>query len=255
MDMPPNPKQNRNETVARALQLLMLYSTKKEMGLREMSRQLNLSSAVTHRLASTLCDYRFLQQLPESRKYMLGSACLKLAECFRDQDQFTQICITQMNRLRDQTNETVALHVYRAGLRVCVLESPSPQPIRHVMRPGSSFPITFGASDVIIRSSVNKEEIAEIEEQLRASGAPQRKPTEEEFDAFKRRGWSTSDGARSPGAVAVAAPVRHPDALYILSLIGPRDRMLTTGVENLAPLVLATAEEMRISLAPLRASL
>lgn len=246
---------SKNETLARALQLLLLYNDEPEFGIREMSRRLTLSGSVVYRLADTLCDYRFLYQDPGSKRYTLGPSCLQLAERFRSDNNFARICLSQMDRLRDRTDETIAFHLYRDGLRTCILESQSPQSIRHVMRLGASFPIANGASDIIIRASVSDLELQRIEERFLESDLPLQRPTTDDFAQFEARGWTTSDGARTPGGMAVAAPVPHRDAIYVLSILGPRERIIATGIEYLGELVVATAAEMRVALGPLHATL
>ncbi len=248
-------RQNKNETVARALALLSLYRKRPEYGVRELARELDMSVAVAQRIVNALCEYRFLIQLKTSRRYILGPACLELAFGFKSQDNFTRICVDHMERLRDQTEESVALHTYRGGLRLCVLESESRQPIRHAMRAGLSFPITNGASDVIIRASVDDEELALIESRLGAAESAAPRPTVEDFKAYAERGWTTSDGARSPGGIAVATRVTHSDAIYVLSVIGPRERMLATGIEKLAKQVMAAAYSLQTALEPYQATL
>lgn len=241
----------KNETVARAMQILSLFRNHNELGLREMARQLGLSTSVTYRMADTMCQYRFLRQVPRTKRYALGSAVLELAQRFREEDRFTQVCVSIMDRLRDTTGETVALHVYRDGMRVNVLESRSPQPLRHVMSPGAAWPLTHGASDIIMRSLVRPDELKRIAEQYATSGETGRLPTPEELDHFQRHGWSHSLGARTPGGAAVAAPVRHAEALFVLTVMGPRERVLRAGIEKLAEQVLTAASEIRDGVANL----
>jgi DNA-binding IclR family transcriptional regulator len=245
----------KNETAARAMQVLSLYRDHTELGLREMSRLLGLSTSVTYRIADSLCHYQFLQQLPSSRRYVLGSAFLELAQRFRENDKFVATCIAHMDGLRDRTQETVALHVFRDGLRFAVLESQSSQSIRHVMRPGTSYTVTHGCADIIIRALADRTQTARIRHELRQSGETVRAPRKDELDHFRARGWAMSDGARTPGAFGIAAPVPHPEGLYVLSLLGPRDRVLATGIEALAVQVVQAAKDLGYALSPLHASL
>ena len=63
------------------------------------------------------------------------------------------------------------------------------------------------------------------------------------------------EGVRSPGAFGVAAPVHHPEGLYVLTVFGPRDRILTTGPEVLAVDVLQATKSLSSALSSLHASL
>lgn len=251
----PSPTAAKNETVARAMQILSLFQEHGELGLREIARLLGLSTSVTYRMTDTMRSYRFLRQLPETKRYVLGPAALEIAQRFREEDRFTQICTSIMDELRDRTHETIALYVYRDGMRTNVLESRSPHPLRHVMRPGVAMPLTHGATDIIMRALTGPVEQKRIAVQLKKSGDPGRLPTDEEFELFRERGWSTSLGARTPGGAAIAAPVVHPEALYVLALVGPRDRVLDAGLEQLAKFVLTAASEMRDATVNLHASL
>ncbi len=219
-----------------------------------MARLLGLSTAVTFRLADTLCDYRFLQRLP-SKRYVLGSTSMELAQRFRETDKFVATCIAHMDALRDRTQETVVLHAFRDGLRFNVLESQSAHSIRHVMRLGMSFAVTHGAADIIIRARASPEENERIREELKRSGETGRAPTKGEFEHFERHGWTMSDGARTPGAIGVAAPVPHSEALYVMSVLGPRERVLAAGIEELAREVVQAGKDLGDALSPMHASL
>jgi DNA-binding IclR family transcriptional regulator len=49
--------------------------------------------------------------------------------------------------------------------------------------------------------------------------------------------------------------VYHPEALYVLSVLGPRERVLATGPEALAVHLLQAAKDLGYALSPLHASL
>lgn len=244
-----------NDSVARALQLLFLFQADSELGLREMSRKSGLSVAVVHRIADTMCHYRFLRQIPESRRYVLGGSLLELAQRFREEDRFAQACIAVMDRLRDETSETIALHVLRDGLRINVLESRSPHVLRQVASPGVSMPITHGAIDIVMRAVADPEEIERIDIQRARTQTRDRLPNRREIEHFKRRGWSISNGARTPGATGIATLVPHPEGIYVLAVHGPHERIHEVGPAELARVILTGASEMRDLVSTLHASL
>jgi DNA-binding IclR family transcriptional regulator len=248
-------RETQNESVARALQILFLFQTDSELGLREMSRKSGLSIAVVHRIAETMCRYRFLRQVPESRRYVLGGSLLELAQRFREEDRFAQECIAVTDRLRDETRETIALHVLRDGMRINVLESRSPHVLRQVAAPGASMPLTHGAIDIVMCAVAGADELERINMQRARAHIRDRLPTPQEIDHFKRHGWSISTGARTPGATGIAAVVPHPEGIYVLALHGPRDRIRATGHALVAQVILTGASEMRDRVAALHASL
>ena len=75
-----NSPQGTVQTVSKALALLELFTTDVEwLGVREIGRILDINNATVHNLLRTLASSGFVEQHPETRKYRLGLALVRLA--------------------------------------------------------------------------------------------------------------------------------------------------------------------------------
>ena len=112
----------------------------------------------------------------------------KLAQRLREGDSFINTCIVHLNALRDLTQETVALHVLRDGMRVNVLESESPQSIRHVTNTNARQPasVTHAACDIIMRALASPEQLRRIQEVVENTGEIEDRPSKKNSYIFGR---------------------------------------------------------------------
>jgi len=241
--------------VVGALRKQHLFQDENELGLREIARRVNLSVAVVHRIVVALAHHRFLRQVPETRRYVLGGSLFELAQRFREEDRFAQECVLAMDELRDQTGETVAMHVVREGLRVNVLESRSQQVLRQVASPGAYMTLTHGAVDIAAYAVATEAEREQIVEERAKAGTKDRLPNKRELAHFMRNGWSFSHGARTAGASGIAVVVPHHEVRLVLAVHGPHQRIESADIEHLAEQALTTASILRDRIDPLHASL
>jgi DNA-binding IclR family transcriptional regulator len=68
-----------SQSLSRGLDILLLIdASPAPMGVREIGRQLNLSSAIVQRLLNTLLGYGFVEQDPATRRYRVGHRSMVL---------------------------------------------------------------------------------------------------------------------------------------------------------------------------------
>jgi DNA-binding IclR family transcriptional regulator len=95
----------------RTFRMLALLSDGKPRSLQQLSREIHLSTSTTFRQLATLVYYRYVQRDEVSNQYRLGIACLELARAYREGDDLRRIALPELERLRDDTRETVHLAV------------------------------------------------------------------------------------------------------------------------------------------------
>lgn len=110
------------KSVSRALETLKVFSLEQpELNLMEISQRLNLNPSTVFRLLATLKAKDFVEQNKDTRKYRLGVACLELGSVCLNQGDIRREAMPILQRLRDDTKETV--HLARlAGSDVVYLE-------------------------------------------------------------------------------------------------------------------------------------
>ncbi len=97
--------------VERALRLLSILSDGKSRTLTELSEAIGLSSSTTFRILATLESNRYVERNGRSGHYGLGLACLELAQAYHLGSDIRQEALPELERLRDETRETVHLAV------------------------------------------------------------------------------------------------------------------------------------------------
>lgn len=108
----------RNGSTHRSLEkaletLLSFVPGNPEMSTQELSAKLGFHRSTVNRLLHVLEKYGFLQQNPETRKFVLGPSVVDLGFAVRRSlsGRLTQIAIPQIEKLRDRLGETVVLEI------------------------------------------------------------------------------------------------------------------------------------------------
>ncbi len=129
-----------------------------------------LSRATAHRLAVALEVHAMVARTEDGR-FELGPRLTgpSLATAARP----------ALERLRDETGESVQLYVRRGDRRLCVASLESPHGLRTIVAVGALLPLSVGSAGKVLR---------------------------EEPESL-RRGWAQSVEEREPGVASVSAPV------------------------------------------------
>jgi DNA-binding IclR family transcriptional regulator len=100
--------------IDRAIQVLYLFknSGKKEYGVSEISRLLDLNKSTAHNILNTLVHHHFLVQNETTRRYRLGPALAELGSLVRSQIDMRVVARPYMRRLVEQTGATVLLGIF-----------------------------------------------------------------------------------------------------------------------------------------------
>ena len=110
------------QSVEKALKLLKVFTdSKPDFSLMEISNLIGLNPSSTYRLLVTLEESDYVEQNPQTGRYHLGLASLRLASGFQEQNDLRKVALPIMQRLRDTYKETV--HLARlVGSEVIYLE-------------------------------------------------------------------------------------------------------------------------------------
>jgi DNA-binding IclR family transcriptional regulator len=128
-----------------------------------------------------------------------------------------------MERLRDDTGESVQLYVRRGDRRHCVASLESPHGLRTIVAVGASLPLDVGSAGKVLRGDA---EVA-------------------------RRGWAQSVEEREPGVASVSAPVHdgRGEVVAAVSVSGPIGRTTRSPGRRYAASVMAAADAVEAALA------
>jgi DNA-binding IclR family transcriptional regulator len=173
-----------------------------------------LSRATVHRLAVALEAHGMVRRDGEAR-FCLGPRLTG--------PSLAQLARPAMERLRDETGESVQLYVRQGDRRHCVASLESPHGLRTIVAVGASLPLDVGSAGKVLRGDA---EVA-------------------------RRGWAQSVEEREAGVASVSAPVHDEEGGVVaaVSVSGPIGRTTRSPGRRYATAVVAAAEAVEAALA------
>jgi IclR family KDG regulon transcriptional repressor len=217
----------------RAFRILGLLSDGKPRSLQALSREINLSTSTTYRQLSTLVHHRYIERDEQTNQYSLGLACLELARAYYKSNDVRRAALPELDRLRNETKETVHLGVLDEVEVVYIEKLDGLQPIGLM---GSQ----VGGRAPAYCTGVGKALLAHVPPDVvrhNFGGKRLRRYTPNTIVTLKglfaelvtvnARGYAVDDGEHESGVCCVAAPIRdmRGDVIAALSVSGPADRM------------------------------
>lgn len=207
-----------------------------------------LSFSTTSRLLRELTEAGLLERNPSTGTYGLGTRLLAVTRSGGEQSDLLRSALPVMEELRDETGETVSLHVAAVDRRVCIAEVQSRHAVRRVVPLGLALPLHRGATGAVIFATMAPNRQAEY---LASPGllGQERSDLERDTKVFKTHGWLLAADSWEPGLAGIAAPVRRGDtAVAVLTVSGPSSRWTPSVMKLSAPRLLSAAMSISIRL-------
>jgi DNA-binding IclR family transcriptional regulator len=227
-----------NSTVDRALRVLEAFVREEgELGVLELSRQLDLDKSVIHRILTTLVRRRFLEQDPVSRRYRVGLRAWELGRRYLTENQLEQLAVRELTRVVEAHPYATAYLGGLDGADIVVLNTiRGPGPVTVYIDPGTRMPAELTATGRMLLACLPEVQMYRLVNKRRQVGLGGRKPWNlddlgTELAAVRESGYSTSRGEYATGigtvAVAVLSASGGPIAsLSIDFLIAPETQAL-----------------------------
>lgn len=186
------------------------------LDLTGLSIATRLPRATAHRLAAALCAHRILDR-DGSGRFVLGGRLVALgrAAAARPEPSLVERAGPVLERLRDETGESVQLYVRSGDTRVCVAALESLHSLRTIVALGAVLPMDRGSAAKVlgdrpeVRSCGFAESVEERERGVASVSAPVRDSSGEVVAAVSVSGpverTSRQPGRRYAGAVMAAA--------------------------------------------------
>lgn len=192
-------------TVGRAMEVLTLFTERREstLGVTEISKALGLSKAVVHRILSTLLEKDYIQIEPQTRRYALGHAALKLGLTYFEGIDVRRMAQPILHELVTATQETSTLSIRSGWTRIYIDQETPPTDIRMSVRLGHPYPLHAGSSSKALLAFLDPEE----QDAYLATGPFERltdttitTPAQlrADLDRIRKRGYARSLGSVRP---------------------------------------------------------
>jgi len=210
--------------------LFTLANYSKPATLSELSRELNMAPSNVRRYLVSLANTGLVEQEPNSLRYLLGSACVRLGLLSMGQRPEIEVVNDAARSLRDETDLCVGVLSTNDLPPMMINWFSNGDRITHVGRIGTTFSLVHSASG---RTALAYQPNTAIVAAFRKAVREGRKPTscgelldEEAFlaltEEIRREGLTHVRGDYTPGIEAYAAPVFNAtgEVIFVLTIVG-----------------------------------
>ena len=207
------PARSGVQSIDRAVAILRCFDARRPtLGISDIARATGLSTTTTHRLLVAMQNNRLIRQTSD-RRYGLGPLLVQLARSGAVPTTLRDAALPIMTALRDEVDETVALHeLLPSGERVVVDQVESHQELRRTYTDiGMPIRLPHGAPGKAILSMLPVDQqdywLSRPIEPITPVTITDPEELRAELAEARRRGWAGSKSERTPGIRAVASPV------------------------------------------------
>lgn len=214
---------NTSQSLERGLMVLeLLDAAPAPLGVREIARQLDLSTTIVQRLVNTLAAYKYLEQASETRRYRIGPRALGLGSALLRHDKLISGANAELQQLATE-GLSGFLGVLRGVRAVYLLAVQGRGPIAVRAIPGEMAYLHSTAMGKILLAAMDDAQVSEL-----LADQPLPKLTDKtihqlpallaDLGEVRRLGYATSIEENLPGVLSVGAPIRNANGQVVAAL-------------------------------------
>jgi IclR family transcriptional regulator, acetate operon repressor len=239
------------QAISRAFRVLHLFRDRRtEIGVVSVAKELDLTLSTAHRLIRVLIAEGYLRQNEATDRYYLGSSAVLLGQAAQ-QTLGLDSAAPLLQKLRDETGESVNLGILTGIHATVALRAESPQALRFSQRPGDRIRLhatSIGKAILAFNDQLLETYLEQMSDWVRPTPKTIAKPAalRKELGVIRTRGWSKDDEESVLGVRCVGAPVVDQNGVAHagVALQVPAVRMPDDRFEKLAPLVVDVADKI-----------
>lgn len=200
--------------ISKAADVLSAFShTRSFLSLKEVAMATGLPKTTSFRILSTLVEHDLCEFDPQTSRYSLGFALLRLADIRRRQHSVHTLAIPTMREIRNAVEETVVLSVRSGDSRVHIDFVEGLYPMRRTADLGVSAPLHAGAASKVLLAGMGDDEIEAYLARTPLTRFQENTITDKdallaEIRLIRERGFAESKGELIAGGAALAAPIK-----------------------------------------------
>ncbi|MEH7180390.1 IclR family transcriptional regulator [Neobacillus vireti] len=240
------------KSVSRALDMIALVGMKKGgLGVTEIANQIDINKSSVFRTLSTLVQYGYIEQDPDTGKYKLGYKFLDISSKLLESIDLRTEAKPFLQELENMTNEVIHLVVYDQGEVVYIEKLEGNETLRTHSKVGKRAPMHCTSVGKAILSHLPKSDVLGI---LDRRGMPyhtdhtiiSREEFLRELKQIKKRGYALDLEENEYGITCIAAPVfdHLGNVAAAVSISGPTTRMTTERLNQLGPIMIQTGQKI-----------
>lgn len=240
------------QSLARALSILnTLAESGRGMTLTDLAKTVTLAPSTAHRLLTTLQQERYVRFEPVGGVWQIGVQAFIVGSGFLRARDLVATARPYMQRLMEESGETVNLAVEDRGLVVYLAQVECQEMMRAFARPGARVPMHSSGVGKALLAAMPPSKVEKIVDRRGVETKTDKTISSlSELNAqlaeVRRQGYAVDDEEQSVGLRCVAAVIHDEfgEPCGALSLSGPMARLVDTRVLELGRLVSRTADEI-----------
>jgi IclR family transcriptional regulator, acetate operon repressor len=234
--------------VERAIEILEAFSNKSSMSVVELQSAIGLNRPTLYRILETLASKGFIRAHGTPQRFSLDYAVGRLAQNWLSGLDPVVAARPILERLHEESEETVGLIMLRNRQSMCVLELTSPHVLAVMRGIGPMGHLARGASGKAILAHVDAETLDAVL-RTRPKDMDKRRLLDD-LANIRRDGFRVSRGEVFAGAVSIAAPYfDHARRVCgSIAVYGPDARVTEDWVARMTKRVVAGAAELSAAL-------
>ena len=239
----------------KAFEIIDALSTRGDLSVAEIAEEVSAPRSTVYRLVASLQDHGYVEAGSKRATYRLGIRLLELGSLVQARFDIRKAAVPIMERLHEETEETVFLCIRRGEMAVCVERIDGLNVQSLALRLGGAMPLhAGGAPKAILAFDPQEERDHYIEEHAGQAGAGGRSSRggnlREELDSIRTSGYAVSDEDVTVGIAAIGAPIfdHRGQVCGALSVSGIRALILGAETSRMARLLVDGANEVSAAL-------
>ncbi|HEY1230891.1 MAG TPA: IclR family transcriptional regulator [Ramlibacter sp.] len=246
-------------TVERALRILETLAAEPQgLPLAAIANELALPRSEAHRLLAELVRCGYVRQLRAQGDYALSTKLPAIGLAFLGAAGIVDVAQPIIDRLADTSGELVRLAIVDADRLTFVAKAQGARyGLRYDPDMGIDLQLSCSAAGHAWLATLTEERATELVAR-QGFGSPKEfgpqapttfKALMKVVDEDRRQGWSSIVEQYAPGMNAMAAPLtrRGGEAIGVITIAGPLQRLTPARMQHLAPALLAAASELTIA--------
>ena len=212
----------------------------------EIADRSGLDRATTLRFLRAMEQRRMVRRDPFTKRYSPGSRLIQWGMVAASSIDVRIVAEPVMQRLNEQTGETIALYVRAGDRRVCVASRESPHEIRHVLPIGNTLRMAEAAGGHAMLAALPETEARQLIADDPELTESERELLPRELLAIRERGYALGIRLMTPHAWSMGAPIldRTGGPVAVLVISGPDVRISDEIAEQHGKLLVPAAREI-----------
>lgn len=239
------------QAVGRALSLLLsVAESNNSISMVDLVEKSNMNRTTVWRLIGTLEQYGFVERDPLTKGYQLGISAHRLAAQATNYGSLIRRARKSMEKLRDETQETVLLSVPKHYGTLTVDQIDPEHSIRLVDYVNEYLPLHCTSNGKLLLSLLPSEEVDILLGQPLEKVTPftitNREDLLEEIQMIRRRGIATAVGELDENENGISAPIfdQRNTLIAFISVCGPSFRFTKEKMSALTDRITGAAQEI-----------